>query len=152
MEHIAAFSGNEGLNIENANHMIENVIGVHGLPMGIATNFIVNGNERLVPMVIEESSVVAGASLAAKLARAGGGFQAKSNSPEMIGQIQILDLEDLDLAYHNLMENKQTILDSVMGSDPVISELGGGVKDMEIRLMEKSPIGPFIIRFQTFLT
>jgi hydroxymethylglutaryl-CoA reductase len=144
-EHISALSGDDGLTVENANHMIENVIGVHGLPMGIATNFIVNGNERLVPMVIEESSVVAGASLAAKLARAGGGFQAKSNSPEMIGQIQILDLEDLDLAYHNLMENKQTILDSVMGIDPVISELGGGVKDMEIRLMEKSPIGPFIV-------
>ena len=70
LEHIAAFSGNEGLNIENANHMIENVIGVHGLPIGIATNFIVNGREILVPMVIEESSVVAGASFAAKLARA----------------------------------------------------------------------------------
>ncbi|HCU79572.1 MAG: hydroxymethylglutaryl-CoA reductase, degradative [Chloroflexi bacterium] len=145
LEQISALAGDDGLNVENANHMIENVIGVHGLPIGIATNFIVNGHERLVPMVIEESSVVAGASLAAKLARAGGGFKAKSNSPEMIGQIQILDLEDLDVSYHNLMQNKQTIIDSVMGIDPVISELGGGVRDMEIRLMEESPIGPFIV-------
>ena len=145
LEHIAAFSGNEGLNIENANHMIENVIGVHGLPIGIATNFIVNGREILVPMVIEESSVVAGASFAAKLARAGGGFQAKSTSPEMIGQIQVLDLEDVDVAYHDLLNNKQTVIDSVMEIDPVISDLGGGVKDIEVRVVHESPIGPFII-------
>ena len=145
LKHIAALSGNEGLNIENANHMIENVIGVHGLPIGIATNFIVNGREILVPMVIEESSVVAGASFAAKLARAGGGFQAKSTSPEMIGQIQVLDLEDVDVAYHDLLNNKQTVIDSVMDIDPVISDLGGGVKDIEVRVVHESPIGPFII-------
>ena len=145
LKHIAALSGNEGLNVENANHMIENVIGVHGLPIGIATNFIVNGREILVPMVIEESSVVAGASFAAKLARAGGGFQAKSTSPEMIGQIQVLDLEDVDVAYHDLLNNKQTVIDSVMEIDPVISDLGGGVKDIEVRVVHESPIGPFII-------
>ncbi len=145
LKHIAALSGNEGLNVENANHMIENVIGVHGLPIGIATNFIVNGREILVPMVIEESSVVAGASFAAKLARAGGGFQAKSTSPEMIGQIQVLDLEDVDVAYHDLLNNKQTVIDSVMDIDPVISDLGGGVKDIEVRVVHESPIGPFII-------
>ena len=145
LKHIAALSGNEGLNVENANHMIENVIGVYGLPIGIATNFIVNGREILVPMVIEESSVVAGASFAAKLARAGGGFQAKSTSPEMIGQIQVLDLEDVDVAYHDLLNNKQTVIDSVMDIDPVISDLGGGVKDIEVRVVHESPIGPFII-------
>ena len=145
LKHIAALSGNEGLNVENANHMIENVIGVHGLPIGIATNFIVNGREILVPMVIEESSVVAGASFAAKLARAGGGFQAKSTSPEMIGQIQVLDLEDVDVAYHDLLNNKQTVIDSVIDIDPVISDLGGGVKDIEVRVVHESPIGPFII-------
>jgi hydroxymethylglutaryl-CoA reductase len=145
LKHIAALSGNEGLNVENANHMIENVIGVHGLPIGIATNFIVNGREILVPMVIEESSVVAGASFAAKLARAGGGFQAKSTSPEMIGQIQVLDLEDVDVAYHDLLNNKQRVIDSVMDIDPVISDLGGGVKDIEVRVVHESPIGPFII-------
>ena len=145
LKHIAALSGNEGLNVENANHMIENVIGVHGLPIGIATNFIVNGREILIPMVIEESSVVAGASFAAKLARAGGGFQAKSTSPEMIGQIQVLDLEDVDVAYHDLLNNKQRVIDSVMDIDPVISDLGGGVKDIEVRVVHESPIGPFII-------
>ena len=145
LEHIAVLSGNEGLNVENANHMIENVIGVHGLPIGIATNFIVNGREILIPMVIEESSVVAGASFAAKLARAGGGFQAKSTSPEMIGQIQVLDLEDVDASYHLLLDNKQFVIDNVTGIDPVITEIGGGVKDIEVRVVHESPIGPFII-------
>ncbi len=144
-KNIAALSGEEGLKVEDANHMIENVIGVHGLPIGVATNFIVNGREILVPMVIEESSVVAGASLAAKLARAGGGFQAKSTPPEMIGQIQVLDLEDIDRAYRDLLNKKQFVIDSVMDIDPVITEEGGGVRDLEARVVHQSPIGPFII-------
>ncbi len=75
--------------------MIENVIDTFALPLGIALNFVVNGRDVLVPMVIEEPSVVAGASYMAKLALAGGGFQATTASPEMIGQIQVLGLEDV---------------------------------------------------------
>ena len=78
--------------------MIENAVGVFGLPLGMAMNFVVNGREVLVPMAIEEPSVVAGASFMAKLARAGGGFRATSNEPQMIGQIQVLDVEDPDEA------------------------------------------------------
>ena len=85
-----------GLTPDAADHMIENVIGMHSLPLGIGLNFQVNGRDVLVPMVIEEPSVVAGASYAARLARQGGGFACSSTEPLMISQIQILDLADWD--------------------------------------------------------
>src|SRR5512139_2935287 len=94
-EELAALSGQSGLTIEQADHMIENVVGMHALPLGIALNFVVNGREVLVPMAIEEPSVVAGASFMAKLARSGGGFIAQADPPEMIGQIQLIDVPDL---------------------------------------------------------
>ena len=78
--------------------MIENVIGLYSLPLGIALNFQVNGKDVLVPMVIEEPSVVAGASFMARLVRSGGGFQASTTPPEMIGQLQVLDFKDLVLS------------------------------------------------------
>src|SRR5512139_3001789 len=81
-----------GLGTDGADHMIENVIGLYSLPLGIATNFRINHKEVLVPMVLEEPSVVAGASLAARLARETGGFIASSDEPVMIAQMQILDL------------------------------------------------------------
>src|SRR5262245_47885270 len=94
----AALRGEAGLSPDLADKLIENVVGIHGLPLGVATNFQVNGRDVLVPMAIEEPSVVAGASFMAKLARAGGGFRASSTAPEMIGQIQVLDLLNLDAA------------------------------------------------------
>ncbi len=87
-----------GLSLDQADHMIENVVATYSLPLGIVTNLVVNGREVLVPMVIEEPSVVAGCSFAAKLARAGGGFIASSDEPIMIGQIQVLDVPDMDAA------------------------------------------------------
>ena len=83
-----------GLGLEQADHMTENTVGLHALPLGIATNFRINDRDVLVPMVIEEPSVIAGASLAAKLARAGGGFTARGDDPVMIGQIQVVGLDD----------------------------------------------------------
>ena len=87
-----------GLTLDQANHMIENVIATYALPLGVAQNFVVNGREVLVPMVVEESSVVAACSFAAKLASATGGFTAGSSAPIMIGQIQVLDVPDFDAA------------------------------------------------------
>ena len=95
---LADLSGEAGLSPDQADHMIENVIGMHTLPLGVALNFVVNNRQVLVPMAIEEPSVVAGASFMAKLARAGGGFSAQTSPPEMIGQMQILDLPDLESA------------------------------------------------------
>ncbi len=132
-EDVAALSGQAGLSAEQADQMIENVIGVFALPLGIALNFVVNGLERLVPMAIEEPSVVAGASFMAKLARAGGGFRAHTTPPEMIGQIQVLELPDLATARHALLENKAQLLAEAAIIDPVLQALGGGPRDLEVR-------------------
>jgi hydroxymethylglutaryl-CoA reductase len=106
-EDVASLSGQAGLTAEQADHLIENVVGVHGLPLGIALNFIVNGREVLVPMAVEEPSVVAGASFMAKLARSTGGFVATSDPPEMIGQIQLLDISDLPAAQQAILDQKE---------------------------------------------
>lgn len=110
--------------------MIENVVGSMQLPLGIATNFIINGKEKLIPMAIEETSVVAAASNAAKLARPEG-FKAKASEPIMIGQIQILNpCKD---AEKKLMENKEDILDLANAQDKILVSLGGGAKDLEVK-------------------
>jgi hydroxymethylglutaryl-CoA reductase len=144
-EHRAALDGSRGLTPEQANHMIENVVGICGLPLGVAVNFLVNGRDVLVPMAIEEPSVVAGASFMAKLARAGGGFTAHTSEPEMIGQIQILDVVDLHTARLKLLEQKPRILELVNQIDPVLIRLGGGARDLEVRIIEDSPIGAFLV-------
>ncbi len=134
-----------GLDPSQADQMIENVAGVFSLPLGFATNFVVNGREVLVPMVIEEPSVVAGASFMAKLARATGGFQAEADDPVMIGQIQLLDLDDLQLAQAKLLENRDHLLEVANQTDPMLLGLGGGARDLEIREIKSSPIGPFLV-------
>lgn len=142
---IAALSGQSGLSSEQADHMIENVVGIHALPLGIALNFIVNGREVLIPMAIEEPSVVAGASFMSKLARAGGGFTAQADPPEMIGQIQLLCIYDLPAARQAILEQKERLLTEISDLDPVLKRLGGGPRDLEVRLIDESPIGAFLV-------
>jgi hydroxymethylglutaryl-CoA reductase len=144
-EDISAFSGRTGLDAKQADHMIENVVGIHSLPLGIALNFIVNGREVLVPMAIEEPSVVAGASFMAKLARAAGGFSAQADPPEMIGQIQLLCLSDLAAAQEAILEQKSHLIEQIEDLDPLLKRLGGGPRDLEVRTIYKSPIGPFLV-------
>jgi hydroxymethylglutaryl-CoA reductase len=144
-EQLVALDGAAGLSPEQADHMIENVVGTHALPLGIAVNFLVNGRDVLVPMAIEEPSVVAGASFMARLARAGGGFWAHTSEPEMIGQMQILDTPDPASARLALLQNKARILEIANGIDPVIVKFGGGARDLEVRLISESPIGPFLV-------
>ena len=142
---LAALDGTGGLTPEQAEHMIENVVGLHALPLGVAANFLVNGREVLVPMAIEEPSVVAGASFMAKLARAGGGFHAHLTEPEMIGQMQIVDVVDPAAARLRLLEQKARLLDLANQIDPVLIKFGGGARDLEVRLFDDSPIGPFLV-------
>jgi len=144
-EDIAALGGQAGLTSKQADHMVENVVGVYALPLGIALNFIVNGREVLVPMAIEEPSVVAGASFMAKLARSGDGFIAQADPPEMIGQIQLLCISDLSAARQAILEHKGHLLEEISELDPVLKRLGGGPRDLEVRLIEDSPIGPFLV-------
>lgn len=143
-EDIAVLSGKAGLTPTQADHMIENVIGLHALPLGIALNFVINGRDVLVPMAIEEPSVVAAASFMAKLVRAGGGFNAHTTPPEMIGQMQVLDVPALEDARIAILENKEQLLAEASEIDPVLKELGGGPRDLEARIIDDSPIGPFL--------
>ena len=141
----AALMGAPGLTPDQADHMIENVVGVYGLPLGIATNFLVNDVDVLVPMVVEEPSVVAAISNAARLFREGGGFRAETDDPIMIGQIQVLDMPDVHRAAAAIMAEKQRIMaeaDSV--SAPVIM-YGGGARDLEVRPLDDTPVGPMLI-------
>jgi len=142
---LSALTGPGGLSMEQADHMIENVVGMHALPLGIAQNFIINGREVLVPMAIEEPSVVAGASFMARLARSGGGFIAHSTPPEMIGQMQILNVENPSLARMLLLERESELLEIASRTDPVLSRYGGGPRGLEVRIIDKSPIGPFLV-------
>jgi hydroxymethylglutaryl-CoA reductase len=140
-----ALCGQVALSADQADHMVENVVGVYGLPLGIALNFVVNGKDVLVPMAIEEPSVVAGASYMAKLARLGGGFHAHTTPPEMIGQIQILGVSDLPMARLALLEKKDELLAEVAEIDPPLKRLGGGPRDLQVRLIPESPVGPFLV-------
>lgn len=102
-EDIPLISGRSGLNEETADHMIENVIGTFSLPVGLAQNFLINGKEYQIPMAIEEPSVVAAASNAARIVRMGGGFTADADEPCMIGQMQIVHVPDLDAGAEALL-------------------------------------------------
>ena len=137
--------GATGLDITRADQMIENVVGLHGLPLGIAANFVVNGRDVLVPMAIEEPSVVAGASFAARLARAGGGFRATTTDPEMVGQLQVLDVTDPWSARFDLLAAREELLALADQTDPVVVGLGGGARDLEVRILEDTPAGPMLV-------
>jgi len=142
---VSALSGESGLTPEQADHMVENVIGTFALPLGVAQNFIINGREVLIPMAIEEPSVVAGASYMAKLAQAGGGFQAEAGQSLMIGQMQILDCPDNKAAKRALLARRVEILSEAAAVDPTLVKLGGGPKDLEVREITASPIGAFLV-------
>ncbi len=142
---IAALSGADGLTADQAEHMIENVVGTYALPVGIARHFVINGQPVSIPMVVEEPSIVAGASFMAKLAQPNGGFTATTTAPEMIGQIQILDIDDPAEARKKLLAEKDALLAQVAEVDPVLKRLGGGPRDLEFRLIEDSPIGAFLV-------
>ncbi len=132
-----------GLPLEQADHMIENVVGLTQLPLGIAVNFLINERDYLIPMVTEEPSVVAAASNAAKLARESGGFKTSSTEPVMIGQIQLTGV-DPNKAEKEINTKKQEIMDLANSQDPVLVKFGGGVKDLRVRKI-KTLKGPMII-------
>lgn len=145
LEALKVLTGEASLSPEQANHMVENAIGVFVLPLGVARNFIVNGRELLVPMAIEEPSVIAGASFMAKLARSGGGFTAETTQPEMIGQLQLLDVSDLEQIRKKILDHRDDLLKLAAGVDPVLSRFGGGPRDLIVRTIEDSAIGAFLV-------
>ncbi len=132
------------MNMTIADRMIENVVGTCELPMGLGLHFLINDKEYAVPMCIEEPSVVAAASFAAKLARAGGGFKTSSDEPVMIGQIQIMGFKDFNKAKKAIMDNKKEIITKANERDSVLVSFGGGAKDLEIRKIE-SEVGKMLV-------
>ncbi|MGC4117707.1 MAG: hydroxymethylglutaryl-CoA reductase, degradative [Myxococcales bacterium] len=123
------------LSHEIANRMIENAVATFALPMGLGLNFLVNGRDYLVPMVIEEPSVVAAVSFAAKLAREAGGFTAETDAPVMISQIQLTGYGDPERARTAILGAKEQILALANSFDPVLVRLGGGARDLEVRVL-----------------
>ena len=112
----------------NADRMIENVLGVFGLPLGVAPNFLVNGRDYLVPMVVEEPSIVAGVSGAAKIFREAGGFTATSTDPVLVGQIQITGVRDPDNVMQLLTDSSQELIDIANALQPNLQARGGGAR------------------------
>jgi hydroxymethylglutaryl-CoA reductase len=140
-----ALKGKGALPLNIADGMIENVVGRFELPLGIATNFLVNGKDYLIPMAVEEPSVVAAASHMAKMARKSGGFQAVSDRPIMRGQIQVMDLEDLHASKTKILEHKNELILAANEKDKILVNLGGGCEDLEVHLFNETPAGPMLI-------
>ncbi|RLE53653.1 MAG: hydroxymethylglutaryl-CoA reductase, degradative [Candidatus Methanomethylicota archaeon] len=143
-EEVNLLRAESSLKLEIADRMIENVIGVYPLPLGVATNFLINGKDYLIPMVIEEPSVVAAASHGAKMARVKGGFKALSTEPIMIGQVQVVKVPDPYGARMRLLEAKEEILAKANEQDPTLVKLGGGAKDLDVKVID-SIRGPMVI-------
>lgn len=141
---VAVLKG-QGLANEQADKMIENTLGTFALPLGIAANFLINGRDYLIPMAVEEPSVVAAVSNAAKKIRAGGGFHTEATEPVMIGQIQVLDIPDMEAAIAAIEANKTELLETANCCDRVIVSLGGGARDIEVRPFPNTPVGPMLI-------
>ncbi len=137
--------GSGGLLVKKANRMIENVVGVYALPLGIATNFLINGRDYVIPMVIEEPSVVAALSFAAKLAREGGGFTSIYSGSITTGQIQLVGVSDPFNAKVKILEHKDEIIKIANEKDPVLLSFGGGVTDLRVRVFEHTKIGHMVI-------
>jgi hydroxymethylglutaryl-CoA reductase len=124
-----------GLEISVADKMIENVIGIISYPLGIATNFLINGKDVLVPMSLEEPSVVAAASKAAKIARSGGGFTAEADEPIMIGTIQFVEIKDINEAVHKVMEQRENIKRMANEMLPEIIKKAGGFEGFDLKVL-----------------
>lgn len=133
------------LPMQLASSMIENVIGKFELPMGIAANFTVNGRDCLIPMVVEEPSIVAAASYMAKLARDNGGFRTSSTEPLMRAQVQIVGLKSVEQARDVLLANRAEIIELANTKDKFLISLGGGCKDIEVHVFETSAVGPMVV-------
>ncbi len=128
-----------------ADGMIENVVGTFELPMGVATNFRIDGRDVLVPMVVEEPSVVAAASFMARIARESGGFETSSSAPLMRAQVQVLGCTDPHGARHALLRAREEILSVANSRDKVLVGLGGGCRDIEVQVFEDTPRGAMVV-------
>jgi hydroxymethylglutaryl-CoA reductase len=134
-EEALALSGFGGIDPSTSDRMVENAVGAFNLPLGVAVNFLINDTDYLVPMAIEEPSVIAAASNAAKMARAKGGFWTSSTPPVMIGQVQLTGIKDPSRIKHMILEKRNEIIDLANQQDPMLIKAGGGARDLEVRII-----------------
>ncbi len=135
-EHFHPWINPQSLDQETANRMIENVVGQLSLPVGIAMNFLIDGESKFIPFCVEESSIVAAASNIAKRAFKCGGFTTNVDPPLMIGQLQILDIKNIDNAIQIIEENKNELIEKCNDIESTMIRLGGGCKDIECKILE----------------
>ncbi|RLD13973.1 hydroxymethylglutaryl-CoA reductase [candidate division KSB1 bacterium] len=131
-------NGNHLLRSEESNRMIENVIGVFGLPMGLGLNFLINGKDYIVPMVVEEPSIVAAVSSAAKVVRNAGGFESQYTGPILIGQVQVVNIKNPSKAKQAILQNKEEIINLANSLHPKMVARGGGAIDLEVRILSRA--------------
>ncbi|MBH1963963.1 MAG: hydroxymethylglutaryl-CoA reductase, degradative [Comamonadaceae bacterium] len=142
---VASIASPGALSIGTADGMIENVIGTYELPLAVAGYFQLNGKDVLVPMVVEEPSVVAAASFMAKLVRENGGFQTSSSGPLMRAQVQVIGVSDPLGARQTILRHRQEIIEIANSRDKVLVGLGGGCRDVEVHVFPDTPRGPMVV-------
>lgn len=133
-----------GLSLDQADKMVENVVGMFQVPLGVATNFVIDGREVLIPMATEEPSVIAAASNGARMAREGGGFVTTSTGPVMRAQIQATGIVDPYSARQAILHHKDELMKMANDKDPMLVRFGGGVKDIEVQVID-SRLGPMVV-------
>lgn len=141
---VEAWASNGELSEEVADRMIENVIGTYSLPIGVATNFIIDGEHYLIPFVVEEASVVAAASNMAKRCHSKGGFVSNNDEPVMIGQIQVVGCDDPEAARQAILSSEKELIEACNDVDPILVKFGGGCRGVEARIIETGS-GPMVI-------
>ena len=142
-EQIQAWADAE-LDEDTADRMIENVIGRYSLPIGVATNFIIDGEHYVIPFVVEEASVIAAASNMAKRCQKNGGFFSDNTDPVMIGQIQVVGCENPEASREAILAAKDELIEACNEVDPILVKFGGGCRDVEVRIIDTDS-GPMII-------
>jgi len=142
-EQLDIMDSEAALSIETADNMIENVVGTFQLPLGLGLNFLINGKDYIVPMVIEEPSVIASASHIAKIVRDAGGFSANSTERVMIGQIQVIGCEDFQVAKEAVLKAKQALIQAANDAYPSIVARGGGAEDLDVRILNEETNSKF---------
>ncbi|WP_010099570.1 hydroxymethylglutaryl-CoA reductase, degradative [Ornithinibacillus scapharcae] len=138
-DELSALFSEDALPIETADKMIENVIGTFPLPLGLGLNFLINGKDYIIPMAVEEPSIVASASHIAKIVRDAGGFQTEASERIMIGQIQVVGCENYDSAKQALVNAKNGLIEAANAAYPSIVKRGGGATDLDVRILNDSP-------------
>lgn len=142
-EELTVFNSEAPLVEDTADNMIENVVGTFQLPLGLGLNFFINGKEYIIPMAIEEASVVASASHIAKIVRDAGGFVTESTERVMIGQIQVVGCSDYTEAKEAILESKQILIDAANNAFPSIVARGGGAEDLDVRILNEASDSKF---------